>query len=218
MITNLTKQDLIDFEEDIANCFNNKMIKAPIHLYYGPEEQFLEIFQEIKEEDWVFSDWRSHYQALLKGKDPKVLKEDIIAGRSMSLTYKDIKMYCSAIVTGQLSVALGTALDIKRKNGTEKVWCFLGDMTSSSGAFHECLTYAQNHDLPIVFVVEDNNLSVVTDTRSTWNCKMLSHEPVSQVTGEQLKVGEIYKSKHLYWFKYERTKYEHAGSGRRIEF
>lgn len=218
MITNLTKEDLIKFEEDIAECFNNKMIRAPIHLYHGCEEQFLEIFKDIKKEDWVFSDWRSHYQALLKGVEPKRLKQDILNGRSMSLTYKDINMYASAIVTGQLSPALGVAMDIKRKGGTEKVWCFLGDMTSTSGAFHECYSYATNHSLPITFIVEDNDLSVVTETRKTWNTDNLSYEPLDLDGDLHLDEGKVFKGKHLWWFKYKRTKYEHAGSGLRIQF
>ena len=216
MITNLTKQDLIDFEEDIANCFNNKMIKAPIHLYYGCEDQFLEVFKDIKEEDWVFSDWRSHYQALLKGVDPKKLRQDIINGRSMSLTYKEQKMYCSAIVTGQLSVAVGTAMDIKRKGGTEKVWCFVGDMTSCSGVFHESLTYSNNHNLPIIFVIEDNDLSVVTETRKTWNTTHLPYEPrfINEPTTDWNGIWNngVYKcmNENLYYFRYERKVYEHA--------
>ena len=30
----MTKEQLIAFEDDIAECFNNAMIKAPVHLYY----------------------------------------------------------------------------------------------------------------------------------------------------------------------------------------
>ena len=43
----LTKEQLVDFETDIANCFNNAMIKAPIHLYDGNEEQMINIFKNV---------------------------------------------------------------------------------------------------------------------------------------------------------------------------
>ena len=46
-----TEQDLIDFETDIADCFNNGMIKAPIHLYYGNEKQIIEVFKNVKKDD-----------------------------------------------------------------------------------------------------------------------------------------------------------------------
>ena len=38
----MNKQKLIDFETDIATCFNNAQIKAPIHLYSNNEEQLIE--------------------------------------------------------------------------------------------------------------------------------------------------------------------------------
>ncbi|MBT6053132.1 MAG: hypothetical protein HOG49_40545, partial [Candidatus Scalindua sp.] len=68
----LTKEDLIDFENDIAACFDDAQIRAPVHLYNGNEEQMLEIFRkhDIGDDDWVFGSWRSHYQCLLKGVPP----------------------------------------------------------------------------------------------------------------------------------------------------
>ena len=54
MKTLLSKQELIDFENEIAECFNNKMIKAPVHLESGNEQQMIDIFKDIKENDWCF--------------------------------------------------------------------------------------------------------------------------------------------------------------------
>ena len=48
MLTNLTKEDLIEFENDMAECFNASMIRAPIHLYNGNEEQMIDIFRKHK--------------------------------------------------------------------------------------------------------------------------------------------------------------------------
>jgi pyruvate dehydrogenase E1 component alpha subunit len=164
-----TEQELISFEDDIAECFNNGMIKAPIHLYYGNEKQIINAFDAVKDEDWVFCTWRSHYQCLLKGVPQDLLKKDILEGKSITLCYPEFKIYSSAIVTGSIPISVGTALDIKNKNGTEHVWCFVGDMASETGTFFENWKYAVNHDLPITFIVEDNNKSVCTDTRKTWN-------------------------------------------------
>jgi hypothetical protein len=44
----ITKKELIEFEQDIADSFNAGIIKAPIHLYDGNEDQMLEIFKEIQ--------------------------------------------------------------------------------------------------------------------------------------------------------------------------
>jgi TPP-dependent pyruvate/acetoin dehydrogenase alpha subunit len=203
MITNLTKQDLIDFETEIANEFNAAKIRAPIHLYSGNEDQMIAIFRDIKPDDWVLCSWRSHYQCLLKGVPPAELKAEIMAGRSISLCFPKQRIFSSAIVTGVLPIATGIALAIKRTGGTNKVWCFLGDMTSETGSFHENLKYSTNHNLPIHYIVEDNAKSVCTDTRQTWNQPTLTFE----------------STKHplVTYYQYQ-TKYPHAGAGQRVQF
>lgn len=198
----LTKEQLVDFETDIANCFNNAMIKAPVHLYDGNEEQMINIFKNVEPEDWIFATWRSHYQCLLKGVPQEQVKQDILDGKSITLCYPEYNVYSSAIVTGNIPIATGVALDIKRKGGTNHVWCFVGDMTSETGAFFENWKYAVNHNLPITFVVEDNGKSVCTETHKVWN------------------TDELYFAKEtrkIIYYEYQ-TKYPHAGAGARIQF
>lgn len=201
-MTKYTEQELIDFETQIGDDFNNGMIKAPIHLYFGNESKIINIFNDVKDEDWVFCTWRSHYQCLLKGVPQELLRKDILRGKSITLCYPEYKIYSSAIVTGSIPISVGVALDIKRKNQSGHVWCFVGDMASETGTFFENWKYAVNHDLPITFVVEDNNKSVCTDTRKTWNTEVLYFETP--------------KPKVIY-YKYE-SKYPHAGAGKRIQF
>jgi pyruvate dehydrogenase E1 component alpha subunit len=198
-----TTKQLVDFESDIAECFNSSQIKAPVHLYDGNEQQMIDIFKQVQPHDWIFCSWRSHYQCLLKGVPSTLVKEEILNGKSITLCFPEYKIYSSAIVTGNIPIATGTALDIKRKGALEHVWCFVGDMTSETGTFYENHKYAVNHNLPITFVVEDNGKSVCTDTRRTWNIKDLTYS----------KPG-IPK---VIYYKYE-TKYPHAGAGKRIQF
>jgi len=198
----MNKEQLIDFETDIAECFNNAMIKAPIHLYDGNEEQIIQIFQNVKDEDWIFCTWRSHYQCLLKGVPPEQLKQDILDGKSITLCYPEYNIYSSAIVTGNIPIATGVALDIKRKGGSNHVWCFVGEMTSETGTFFENWKYSINHDLPITYIIEDNGKSVCTETYKVWN------------------TDELYFAKEtrkIIYYKYQ-TKYPHAGAGKRIQF
>ena len=50
----MVKEKLIEFESEIAELFNNKKIKSPIHLYHGNEDFMIEIFEGIdKNNDWV---------------------------------------------------------------------------------------------------------------------------------------------------------------------
>ena len=83
----MNKKSLISFEEQIASLFNSGKIRAPVHLYHGNEDKLINIFKKIKKNDWVFCSWRSHYQCLLKGVTPQELKDEILSGRSISLSF-----------------------------------------------------------------------------------------------------------------------------------
>ena len=165
----MTAQDLIAFETEIADLFNAAKIRAPIHLYYGNEEKMIELFRDVKPEDWVFCSWRSHYQCLLKGVPREELKAEILAGHSISLCFPKQRVVSSAIVGGIIPIAVGAAMGIKRRGENSRVHCFAGEMTSETGIFHESVKYSHNHQLPIRFIVEDNGKSVCTDTREAWN-------------------------------------------------
>ena len=163
------KKDLIKFEDKVAETFNAGKIRAPVHLYYGNEEETINIFQNIEEEDWVLCSWRSHYQCLLKGVPEEDLIAEILEGRSISLSFPKYRILSSGIVGGVLPIATGIALSIKLNKKENKVFCFLGDMTAETGIAHECIKYSRNFKLPIHFIVEDNEKSVCTHTRKTWN-------------------------------------------------
>lgn len=199
----MTAQELIDFETEIANTFNAGKIRAPVHLYYGNEDKMIELFRDVKPEDWVFCSWRSHYQCLLKGVPPEELKAEILAGHSISLCFPKQRIVSSAIVGGIIPIAVGAALGLKRSGEKGMVHCFAGEMTSETGVFHECVKYSHNHQLPIRFIVEDNGKSVCTDTRETWNQPVLTYENNSHPL--------------VTFYKYQ-TKYPHAGAGSRVQF
>jgi len=199
----MNESDLIRFEDDIADCFNNAMIKAPVHLYSGNEKQMVDIFKNVRDDDWVFCTWRSHYQCLLKGVPPDKLKQDILDGKSITLCYPEHRIYSSAIVTGTIPIATGTAMDIKRKKQDNHVFCFVGDMAAETGCFYENHKYAVRHDLPITYIIEDNSKSVCTITKEVWKSEKHSFDDDS-----------IPK---VIYYKYT-TKYPHAGAGKRIQF
>ena len=79
----------------------------------------------------------------------------------------------------------------------------MGDMTSETGIAHETIKYAINFKLPIHFIIEDNNLSVCTNTRKTWALKKLTFENIN--------------NKYITYYKYK-NKYPHAGAGIRVQF
>ncbi len=168
---NITKEDLISFEKEVKVYYEDGKITAPVHLTEGNEDELTEIFQYVSPDDWVFCSWRNHYHALLHGVDRKLLLEDIINGRSMSTNSLNPKFYSSSIVAGIIPIALGTAMSQKRKKKENRTWCFIGDMTFETGMFYEAYKYSMNFELPLQFVVEDNNLSTNTPTDETWGGK-----------------------------------------------
>jgi pyruvate dehydrogenase E1 component alpha subunit len=139
----------------------------------------------------------------LKGVPKKEISEQIFDGKSISLCFPKHNIYSSAIVGGIIPIALGAAMAIKIRKQNSKVYCFVGDMTSETGIMHEAYKYASNFNLPIKFIIEDNNLSVCTNTRKTWNQKKLTFEGKN--------------NKFITYYKYK-NKYPHAGAGQRVQF
>ena len=199
----MNKDKLIKFEEEIAGLFNAGKIKAPVHLYHGNEDHIIRVFKKIKSNDWVFCSWRSHYQCLLKGVPEQKIKEEILDGKSISLCFPDYNIYSSALVGGSIPIAVGTAISLKRHNSENRVYCFMGEMTSETGIAHECIKYSRNFKLPIHFIIEDNEKSVCTETRKAWNQDKLSYEGFSD--------------EYVTYYHYK-LKYPHAGAGERVQF
>lgn len=203
--------ELKNFEKDIGDTFNSGKIRAPIHLYDGNEELMLKVFDKINiKEDWVCATWRNHYQCLLKGVPPDILKEKIMNGKSMVMNLSEYKIVCSSIVGGIPSIATGIAAAIKYQKATNKVWCWTGDMSSLTGAWSEAYRYSVAHDLPITFIVEDNDLSVLTPTKEIWG-KNHWYLPNSYDS-------DWYETKNLIYYRYKNNKYPHAGAGVRVQF
>jgi len=208
----VTKDQLISFENKIGDLFNQGHIKSPIHLYSGNEDSIIEVFKDIDiENDWVCCTWRNHYQGLLKGIPENVLQENIMNGKSMVMNLPEYKFICSSIVGGIPSIATGIAWSLKLQNKKGRVWVWTGDMSTETGHWHEAYKFAQGHDLPIIFVVEDNQKSVCTPTNKIWGRDIpyyLDKEPTEDI---------VYQP-HLIYYKYNNEKYPHAGAGQRVQF
>ena len=109
----ITKQELIDFEDNVAKLWEEGKIKAPVHLSFGNEDYLIKYFTQISLDDWVFTTWRNHYHSLLHGVSKEELQKSILAGNSISFQSPKHHIYTSAIVGGILPIAVGTALGLK---------------------------------------------------------------------------------------------------------
>ena len=202
----VTKDEIIAFEKEIADVFATGVIRAPVHLRAGREEALISIFSDyqIGDDDYVFGFWDSHELALLKGVPREELKQAILEGKSIALCFPQYKLLCSGIVGSLMGTAAGVAWALKHQGKKGRVFLFCGDMSSETGIFHEAVKYVYNFDLPATFIVCDNGVSVMTDTRAVWGC-----------TDPWFK-GSKYESKIIY-FKYTNG-YPHSGLGKLIKF
>ena len=208
MKVDYTPAYLIAFEDEIAALFADKRIAAPVHLAGGNEEKLIRIFQEhVNPDDWVLGGWRMHYHALLKGVPPEQLRQAVLDGKSISLCFPEYRILSSGIVGGVAPIAVGLALGIKRKEAPRKVICFLGDMSAESGIVHESIKYAAGFDLPVLWVIEDNEVSVSTSTIKVWGYK----RPHKDFAPEFLLSGKILR----YHYHLSRP---HVGIGKHVAF
>ena len=208
METTWTIQTLQDYENNLKLLFEEKKINCPLHLSSGNEQQLLDIFAFIKEQDYVLSTHRAHYHYLLKGGDPQELLDEILGlpsgickgnGRSMHLYDVKRRFYTSAIVGGIAPIACGLALNIKKNKLDEHVWCFVGDGAEDQGSFTESVRFGVARDLPVTFIIEDNDLSITSTKKQRWH----NWQPI--------------KSRNIIRYNYLR-KFPHCGVGKWVGF
>lgn len=203
----MTKQELLDFEAEIASLYEAGKIKGPIHLRDGNAGYLIEIFKDIKNDDYVFATWANHLHALLKGVPAERVRGRILACDSMAMSFPEYNFYTSAIVGGIAPISVGVAHSLR---GTDRrVWCFLGDMSFRTGVAHESIMYSLGNELPISFVIEDNGKSVGTDTMEV--CKISVQELLNKY--QRMRRGGV----EFYHYRYD-CAYPHSGTGAFVSF
>src|ERR1044071_5947649 len=153
------------FENKILS--NLDKIACPTHLSLGQEEVSEAIHRNIRESVWLFSTHRNHAHYLAKGGSEDRLWDEICGlatgingGLSGSQCFSDpsINFHASSIVGGSIGIAVGTALGIK---GSGNICvCCLGDAATEQGIFWESINFAALKSLPILFICENNGLSI----------------------------------------------------------
>jgi pyruvate dehydrogenase E1 component alpha subunit len=160
------------FEERAARAYTEALVGGYCHLNLGEEAAVVGLMAALRPADYLFTNYREHGYAILRGIDPKRVMAELYGrvdgvskgwGGSMhmfDITHRLLGGY--GIVGGQLPLATGAALAIDYRGGDEVVMCTLGDGTAAIGAFHESLNIAALWHLPVVFVVINNGLGMGT--------------------------------------------------------
>ena len=165
------------FEERAARAYTEALVGGYCHLNLGEEAAVVGLMAALKPTDYLFTNYREHGYALMRGIDPKRVMAELYGrvdgvskgwGGSMhmfDITHRLLGGY--GIVGGQLPLATGAALAIDYKGGDDVVMCTLGDGTAAIGAFHESLNIAALWKLPVVFVVINNRLGMGTTVENS---------------------------------------------------
>ena len=146
-------------------------MKCPVHFAHGQECVPAALSILIKNSDYLFSHHRSHGYYLAKKCPLENLFAELygketganggIAG-SQDISFEKNKFFSGAILAGGVSIAVGTALSLKMKKSKNLVFCSFGESATDQGIFWESLNYSSLKNLPILFICENNNLSVLT--------------------------------------------------------
>jgi TPP-dependent pyruvate/acetoin dehydrogenase alpha subunit len=143
--------------------------KCSVHLCLGQEDVPEQLHAWLKPDDFVFSTHRSHGHFLAKGGSEQKLLDEILGletgvnggfSGSQSFCDPELRFHSTAVVGGLIGVATGTALALKLNGSSAVAVCCIGDGAAEQGICWESLNFAALHRLPILYVCENNGLSV----------------------------------------------------------
>ena len=177
----LYKMALIrEFENAVSEYKDTKAIYGSTHCYNGEEAVAVGVCASLNKDDYLISNHRPHGHAIAKGMDPKIIMAELFGkqtgsnmGKGGSMHIHDPKVgliASSGIVGSGIPIACGAAFSAKYKNEDKIACVFFGDGSANEGILHECFNLASVWNLPVLFVLEDNNLAITTNTRVTSSC------------------------------------------------
>ncbi|MEX1012560.1 MAG: pyruvate dehydrogenase (acetyl-transferring) E1 component subunit alpha [Waddliaceae bacterium] len=198
LLQSLRKMLLIrNFEIRAEASYLQGKIGGFFHSYIGQEAIQTAAVDVMGQEQWWATSYRCHALALLLGVSPESAMAELFGrktgnakGRGGSMHfYTDRMLGGFGIVTGQVPMATGAAFSIKYQGINDQVAvCFLGDGAVAQGAFHESLNLASLWDLPIIYVIENNQWGMGTGVERAVAAKHLAEEiaPTYRMKGYSL--------------------------------
>lgn len=159
-------------EEALAKRYAEQEMRCPMHLCIGQEATAVGVISALEKNDHVFSGHRAHGHYLAKGGDLTRMIAELYGratgcceGRGGSMHLIDQTagfMGSTPIVGGTVPIAVGAAWASRLQNKDRVICLFFGDGCFEEGVMHESMNFAALHQLPILFVCENNNYAVYT--------------------------------------------------------
>lgn len=163
------------FEMRVMKAYKEGLIKVPIYLSIGQESISAAVATVISGY-YIFAQHRAHSVYLAFGGNPVKLFDELLGrpsgcsagmGGSPSIQDLDIKMIGHHGLIGEnVPLAVGAALGAPG----DGVVCFFGDAAAEEDYVFASMGFAVTHKLKVLFICEDNNLSILTpkSDRRSW--------------------------------------------------
>jgi pyruvate dehydrogenase E1 component alpha subunit len=160
------------FEQASLKLYQQGKMGGFLHLYIGQESVAVGTCSLLGPNDHAITAYRDHGHALVVGMSMDECMAELLGkatgcskgkGGSMHFFAPD-KNYWGGhgIVAGQTPIGLGIAFALKYKGLKGCCLSYLGDGAVNQGVFHEALNIAALWDVPVVFVIENNQYSMGT--------------------------------------------------------
>jgi pyruvate dehydrogenase E1 component alpha subunit len=171
------------FEERSAMLYQNQKIGGFCHLYSGQEAVAVGSIGVLREDDYVITAYRDHGHALARGMDPKAAMAEQLGkapgcskGKGGSMHFFDVDkgfLGGHAIVGSHIPLAAGVAFAAKYRGEDRVCICYFGDGAMDQGALHEAFNMATLWKLPVIYIVENNMMSMGTHLhRHSWTTEL----------------------------------------------
>lgn len=160
------------FEERAGQLYGMGHIAGFCHLYIGQEAVVVGTKAAMNEGDQMITSYRDHGHMLACDMDPGGVMAELTGriggyskgkGGSMHMFSVDKKFYGGHGIVGA-QVPIGAGLGFANKyleNGAVSV-AFFGDGAANQGQVYETFNMAELWDLPVVFVIENNQYAMGT--------------------------------------------------------
>ncbi|MDT0683632.1 pyruvate dehydrogenase (acetyl-transferring) E1 component subunit alpha [Roseicyclus sp. F158] len=171
------------FEEKAGQLYGMGLIGGFCHLYIGQEAVVVGLEAAAKDGDKRITTYRDHGHMLACGMDPKGVMAELTGrrdgyskgkGGSMHMFSKEKDFYGGHGIVGA-NVPIGAGLAFSDKyNGTDNVtFTYFGDGAANQGQVYETYNMAELWDLPVVFVIENNQYAMGTSVKRATKSKSL---------------------------------------------
>jgi len=166
------------FEEKAGQLYGMGLIGGFCHLYIGQEAVVVGLEAAAEEGDKRITTYRDHGHMLACGMDPKGVMAELTGraggysrgkGGSMHMFSTEKQFYGGhGIVGANVPLGAGLAFADKYLRNDRVTFTYFGDGAANQGQVYETFNMAALWDLPMVFVIENNQYAMGTSqTRST---------------------------------------------------